>query len=126
MAADTTVDRTGCPARLHGTRWAYDRHGCRCPDAKATKRRPQVHGTGRHPVGRRNAVADPENVAAALYRIHQGDPAPILNAPECRAVVHALTRMGWSARDIAVTLGLAQRSVVRHRAAARATAKQAA
>ena len=92
-----TTDRTGCPAPLHGTSWAYQRHHCRCPDTRTAMRKwrkPQVAGT-------RWGTATP----------------PILNVPERRAIVATLTEQGWTARAIATALGLAQRNVVRHRSA---------
>jgi hypothetical protein len=30
----TTIDRSACPGRRHGTMRAYTHHGCRCPDAR--------------------------------------------------------------------------------------------
>lgn len=77
----------------------------------------QVRGTGRHLRTRATANLDHSNVEVALHRIRRGDPAPVLNVPECRAVVAVLTTAGWSTSHIATVLGLAERSVVRHRAA---------
>lgn len=115
----TVIDRSGCTATHHGTNYAYSRYRCRCPDARAAKFRPQVHGTGRH--GYSLTAYDPDNVAIALTRIRTGGPPPVISVPERRAVVAALTRAGWGAARIATALGLAQRSVVRHRAAVRTT-----
>lgn len=82
----------------------------------------QVRGTGRHGCGNpRDSVLDPDDVRIALQRVRRGDPCPLINAPSRRAVVAALTADGWSSRHIAMALGLAQRSVVRHRAAVRKT-----
>lgn len=114
----TTVDRTGCSAALHGTSWAYDRHRCRCADARAYKNRwhkPQVRGTGQH--GRDRTEPDQLSIDIALDRARLGGPPPLLNVPERRTVVATLTAAGWTAARIALALGLAQRSVVRHRTA---------
>lgn len=45
-----TIDRSGCPAPRHGTEWAYDDEGCRCPDAvvaRSTYRRGLRQGVRR-------------------------------------------------------------------------------
>ena len=114
-----TTDRTGCPAPLHGTSWAYQRHHCRCPDTRTAMRKwrkPQAAGTGRH--NRNRGPVDPLNIDIALDRIRWGTATPpILNVPERRAIVATLTEQGWTARAIATALGLAQRNVVRHRSA---------
>lgn len=34
LSAEGTIDRSGCPARLHGTAWRYSKQGCRCRDAE--------------------------------------------------------------------------------------------
>lgn len=44
----STTDRTGCTAHQHGTRSAYNSHGCRCPDAREAHRlyrKRHRHGT---------------------------------------------------------------------------------
>jgi DNA-binding NarL/FixJ family response regulator len=79
----------------------------------------QVRGTGMHRRTRATAYLDPDNVTTALVRINRGDPAPVLNVPECRAVVAHYTERGWSAASIARSLGLAERSIQRHRTALR-------
>lgn len=77
----------------------------------------QVRGTGRH--GYAFTGYDPDNVTTAVQRARRGDPPALISVPERRAVVAALTADGWSSRRIAEALGLAQRNVIRHRAAAR-------
>lgn len=76
----------------------------------------QVRGTGLHRGGNpHDTTPDAENIHITLYRVRRGDPCPLINAPERRAVIVALTEAGWSSRRIAIALGLAQRSVQRHR-----------
>ena len=124
MTTPSTIDRSACAATFHGTAWAYYRYRCCCADAHLAIRSIQVRGTGIQGHGPRGkAGADPENIATALHRARRGDPPPLINVPERRAVIATLTAEGWSAGRIAVALGLAQRNVVRHRTALR---KQAA
>lgn len=106
-----------CPATHHGTTYAYRRYGCRCPGVHRRWKTKQVPGTGRH--GYAFNGYDPVNVTTALQRARRGDPPALISVPERRAVVAALTAEHWSANRIAAALGLAQRSVLRHRAAVR-------
>ena len=82
--------------------------------------RMQVRGTGIQGHGApHKTAADPHNVEAALARARRGGPPPLINVPERRTVIAALTGDGWTAGQIATALGLAQRNVVRHRAVLR-------
>jgi hypothetical protein len=84
-----------CPAVMHGTGHARQRHGCTCPEAIAARRAQRgrrVHS--RHRIGRTEAEV----------------------AAERLATTERLTRHGWSATRIAERLGINDRSVVRYRA----------
>lgn len=99
-----------CSAPLHGTWPAYRRHGCRCPDivqrVRASRR------THRRPI-----FIDP----IAVERTIAGEPLP-LNLAERREAIARLDAARLSASAIAAKLGIAERTVVRHRAARRADA----
>ncbi len=98
-----TVDRSGCPADRHGTGWAVQRRGCTCPEGLAARRASR----GRQIASRRRK------------------PGPIadgLSADRFADTVR-LTRLGYSAADIAIRLGVASRTVTRYRAAHRAQAQ---
>jgi len=112
MAETTTMDRSNCTARRHGTKSAYEKCRCRCPDARAAR-------NAYLRAYRARMSYDALNVQAALTRTRFGDPPPLLRTRERHAVVGILTTDGWSAIRIAKALGLSQRTVVRHRAALR-------
>jgi len=121
MAREFLASQAGedpsCTARRHGTFYAYQICGCRCPTIKRRvnqiSQQDSVRGTGGHS---RAHYYDETDVEIALARVYRGNPLPALSVPERRAVVARLTQRGWSAARIARATGLAERSVQRYRA----------
>ncbi len=112
------MDHPTCPAKIHNTLWAYRKHRCRCPAARAAKA--AEHQRRRHrtaPPPRTTPTVDPVAVARACL----GDRTIRLIPAEREQAIQALTAKGRSARWIAVQLGCATRTVVRHRTAHRNT-----
>lgn len=115
MATDE-IDRSQCPARQHGTPHAYSRYRCRCPDARDAsrpywrRRSKQLAGIGHYPSRIRRGY-DPIAVERALA----GDHSIVLTADELTAAIAKCTRWRMSALQIAERLGVAPRTVVRHR-----------
>lgn len=107
----STAVPTVCPALLHDTRWAYEHHGCRCPDAvagnrcKATARRALTRSPGR--ITPRHDV-DIDRVAAAV----RGETA-MLSAEERRLAVTRLFWTGATAVEMAQQLNVTERTVQR-------------
>lgn len=108
---------TECPATLHHpTRWCYLRHGCRCPETVAAQRerererarRRQVRSAG----ARLRSCPDVDDIA--VERVCAGERLT-LTRQECAEAIRRLTARGESARTIATRLGIAQRTVFRHR-----------
>jgi DNA-binding NarL/FixJ family response regulator len=93
------TDRSRCPAPRHGTEYAARRRRCICPDARAARQtyRGQPTRSRRLSPGR----------------------SPQWLVDERMATTAQLTRWGRSANEIAQRLGVAQRTVVRYRAALR-------
>ncbi|MCI2423879.1 hypothetical protein MOQ72_41410 [Saccharopolyspora sp. K220] len=59
-----TIDRSGCSAEIHGTRWAYSKR-CRCADAKRVKARyAKFHAAGALPPARINAIGAKRRIRA--------------------------------------------------------------
>lgn len=86
--------RMTCTATRHGKGYAVQRHGCRCPDALAARRAQRgqrIAGRGRY--GRSEGFIVAERIATT----------------------QRLTRAGRSAAQIALHLGIAERTVVRYR-----------
>jgi DNA-binding NarL/FixJ family response regulator len=105
-----------CPALLHGSIYAYVRYGCRCPDAVDTiraawRQNSRRHAPGKGRQGRRRKGFDP----VAVERACGGDRQLPLSTAELTAAVAKLTRLGNSAEQIAVRLGVTSRTVQRHR-----------
>jgi hypothetical protein len=115
----------GCPARRHGTWYAYERYGCRCPDivarvraTKSWRRGPDVPSTVQPLKDPRNGQPD----EVAVLRVLTGERMPLTTADR-NAAIDELDRRGLSAAQIARQIGCAQRTVVRRRHA-RNTADQ--
>lgn len=110
-----------CAAVRHNTTYAYDRFGCRCPEAVERRRhawrvRYRPKGTFRYP--RINGGVDP----MAVERACGGDRDIRLTVAEMRAVIAQLSRQGRSAAQIAIRLGISPRTVQRYRTAMREAA----
>jgi DNA-binding CsgD family transcriptional regulator len=81
------LDRSSCPARHHGTYWAFSKHNCRCPDAGEEHR---------------------------LYRRRRrkGHAKPlVVNSIGAVRRVRALAAIGYSAARIAAEAGVSERTV---------------
>jgi DNA-binding NarL/FixJ family response regulator len=106
-----------CTAAKHGSeiasRTAYERYGCRCPEAKTwIRQRPR----GNYPGGERKTAVDP----IAVERAAMGRPPATLSVPERIAATADLTRRGRSKAEIARLLRVDPRTVDRYRARLRA------
>lgn len=93
-----------CLAKRHGTLYAYRKHRCRCPEARAAK---AAESRRRQWIPRK-----PDPIAVELAC--QGEPVHLTPAERRQAVQH-LTQQGRSQRWIAEQLRIARRTVVRHR-----------
>ncbi len=113
-----------CPAGTHGdTWWYYTRYGCRCPAAVAAARTLWREASA----ARRGRAAAPHPQAMSKRRLSDVDPVSVeracagqphlLTVAERAQAVALLTRLGLSARLIATRLGVAERTVIRHRKA---------
>jgi DNA-binding NarL/FixJ family response regulator len=111
----TTIDRSACPGRCHGTVNAYKRGRCRCPDARALvrayERRYRSWPKGDLARSRKHHDVDEQ----VVYLAARGEPLP-LGTTERRIAVAALTAAGKSTFQIALTLGCTARTVCRARA----------
>ncbi|MEV6344160.1 hypothetical protein [Actinoplanes sp. NPDC051851] len=85
-----------CTANRHGTDYAVRKLGCTCPTGLAARR------------------ASRGRIVPSATGRHGRPPAWLIN--ERIATTAALTRQKYSAADIAVRLGVAQRTVIRYRA----------
>lgn len=107
----------GCVAPLHGTRWAYEKHHCRCAEAL----RGNAHKAARWRARQRRDVAPLDHHDIDLDKVHDvvsGTPRS-LGVEERRL---AITRMAWrgvAALDMANRMGVTERSVLRMEAALR-------
>lgn len=119
MNISLAATNPACQALKHGTANAYARYRCRCREARQDVNRHQRSHYARQRAGISGANhrdVDPE----AVQRAVRGEyPRPRLGLAERRLAVTLLTAQETAARDIAHLLGIAERSVVRHRAAAR-------
>lgn len=100
-----------CAARRHGTRNAYKRLGCRCPEARQVMR----------PVWRQRPSRAVQADPIAVQRTCSGHRPTTLHRSERAAAIQDLHDRGLSAREIAALVGVAKRTVERHRAAGRRT-----
>lgn len=75
------LDRGDCPARRHGTAAAYERHGCRCRDAREANRINRKR--------RREGRYRPE----------------LVDATGTHRRIRALQRLGWPLGELAARLG---------------------
>lgn len=82
-----------CTADRHSTGYAAKRHGCVCPDARAARR-----------AQRGTRVRSPRRPDQTRWIV-----------AERRHTAQRLTQAGLSANDIAVRLGVDQRTVFRYR-----------
>jgi len=101
---------TACPATLHGTIWAYRKHGCRCPDAVTAMRNMWADRRNRNRVPPRSLQVDDIAVERACF----GDPVSLTYAERAEAV-RKLTRQGQSAQAISARIRLSRRTVQRYR-----------
>ncbi|OKI47209.1 helix-turn-helix domain-containing protein [Micromonospora sp. CB01531] len=110
-----------CPARHHGTWYAYLRLGCTHPEARdaylahkrrENRRRPYIRGRMSNRGSRRGPV-DP----MAVDRAVGGDRALRLTVDERQAAIDVLDAQGLSANAIAIRLGISARTVHRRRSA---------
>lgn len=111
-----TPTNPNCRAPRHCSRHAYRYWGCRCPEAQTahnerTTRTAQPRGHRRHTTKDR----DPHVDQVAVDRAMTGDTTVALTIRELGEAITRLTQAGRSARDIAIRLGITQRTVVRHR-----------
>lgn len=111
-----------CRARLHDSELARA-GGCVCPvgwgQPYCPPRRPQQRtyvsgrrGNNRGPT--RRTVVEPDEIA--VERFVGGDRSLTLAKVERDAAIDRLDRYGLSAREVAIRLGLTQRTVTRRRA----------
>lgn len=110
-----------CPAPRHNSTYAYDRFGCRCPEAVERRRhawrvRYRPKGMFRYP--KLHGGVDP----MAVERACAGDRQVQLTKAEMHAAVDELSRLGKSAAQIAIRLGVSPRTVQRYRTATREAA----
>ncbi len=105
-----------CTATRHGTTVHAYKKGCRCPAAKAAKAAEDRRWPSRRPP--LGGHIDPVAVARACL----GDRTIRLTPAERTAAVEHLTAKGRSRAWIAVQLGIAERTVARHRATIRTAA----
>lgn len=111
-----TPTNPACPGRRHGTRTAYDKWGCRCPEARADinrwrRRVPNPNGIARLAP---NPRITPDVDEIAVAKAMAGEPVRV-TVRERAMAVERLTRQGLSAVDIGIRLGIASRTVVRYR-----------
>src|SRR6266508_2406568 len=119
------MNRDGAwPAGTHGDTWWYDtRYGCRCPTAVAAAKTLWREASA----ARRGRAAAPHPQAMSKRRLSDVDPVSVeracagqphqLTVAERHQAVALLTRLGLSVRLIATRLGVAERTVIRHRKA---------
>lgn len=98
-----------CGALRHGTSWACRHHGCQCPAAIAARRAEWQRANVKRRVPPDPVVAER---AAGGVRIQ-------MTRAERHAAIDLMERRRTSARVIAETLGVAERTVHRRRAARR-------
>lgn len=130
-AAIAPGKRPGCPAPVHDTAWAYNKHRCRCPKALAHERERHAVYRAKLPHGsrayRNHTDVDPVAVDYAVRgeRLANGQ-RPQLGRAERRLAVERLHRAGLKGPEIARRLGITTRSVDRHLSALRARDRSAA
>jgi hypothetical protein len=110
----TPINRSGCPARLHGTRHARYRLGCTCPDAAEDMRT-----YGRERMRRWRAGLPPLNDSAVVDGLAvdlacRGESVRLTRAEKALAVAR-LTEGRLSAAAIAARLHVSARTVQRYR-----------
>lgn len=118
-----------CQAALHGTKWAYERHRCRCPETVAMMRERQRQKESRRKQQRRPVshlswpryITDPIPDPIAVELACQGDEIRVSVAERVEAV-RRLTASGRSGNAIADVLHVDRRTVCRYRAKLRQAA----
>lgn len=86
----STIDRSGCTARRHGSQSAYNHYGCRCTGGKE---------------------------AARLYRKRHRQnrqPAGLVDSTGARRRIQALMAMGWPKAEIGRRLGMSHPNSLSH------------
>ncbi|MFI6763321.1 helix-turn-helix domain-containing protein [Micromonospora sp. NPDC050417] len=101
---------TACTAQKHGTRNAYERYRCRCPEARQVMR----------PVWRRRPSRAIQADPVAVDLLRTGRRPAIVHRSEQAAAIRALHDQGLPASQIAGRIGVTVRTVERHRATYRA------
>jgi hypothetical protein len=121
---------TRCAAHFHNTIWAYRRHHCRCPAAVAIERAYGRLRASRRPraqrpnSGGRPKASEIDYDWVKVERAIAGDRSFRLTVPELADAIARLDRFGRTAEQIAVRLGVAERTVQRHRTARREAAEK--
>ncbi len=110
---DTPTD-PACTGVRHGTGRAYDKWGCRCPEARSGARRWRRRVPNPDGLARLANPNDPEVDEIAVAKAMAGEPVRV-TVRERAIAVERLTRQGLSAVDIGIRLGVAARTVVRYR-----------
>ncbi len=121
---------TRCAAHFHNTIWAYRRHHCRCPAAVAIERAYGRLRASRRPraqrpnSGGRPKASEVDYDWVKVERAVAGDKSFRLTVPELADAIARLDRYNLTAAEIAVRLGVAERTVQRHRTARREAAEK--
>ena len=106
-----------CRARKHGTLSAYNRHRCRCPDARAAANAHsrRMRAKWQHTSLRPPTVYEQHDVDdVAVTRACGGEVVP-LTVQERTMAVRELAQAGLSTAQIAQRLHVTRRTVGRHR-----------
>lgn len=105
----------------HGTCHTYDAHRCRCGDCSRAKweakRNRYIPSRHRLSGGKRRTPLDVDDIA--VERAIMGDRNVPLNGTEMRLVFAWMDAHRYTARAIAIRLGVTERTVQRWRAEAR-------
>lgn len=125
LPPDFEVDSDCSSTRSHGTRNAYRRNKCRCPEAVFATRVANInkYRNARIKAGKpyrpRSWTPDREIDELAVQDAVNGHRTTGLSKRERRLVVAALTARGMSAQQISEYMDMSVRTVVRHRRDAR-------